>query len=51
MNELAKVHQQYLWHAERISKRAGDKPLTAAQQRGINYYVCSAQAVEALMIR
>jgi len=51
MNELAKLHQKYLWHAERIYKRAGDKKLTEAQQRGVNYYVCAAQAVEMLMLR
>lgn len=40
MNELVKLHQKYLWHAERIYKRGG-----------VNYYVCAAQAVEMLMLR
>jgi hypothetical protein len=49
MKELQRVHQKYITHAERIYKRAGDKPLTEAQQRGVNYYVCSAEAVAALI--
>ncbi len=51
MNALSALVAKYLWHVTRIYKRAGGKPLTEAQQRGVNYYVCAAQAVEALQLR
>lgn len=51
MKDLVELQNKYLDHALRIHKRAEDKPLTTAQQRGVNYYVCAAQAVEALMLR
>ena len=51
MNALAALHQKYLWHATRIYRRAGDKPLTEDQQRGVDYYTNAAKAVEALQLR